>query len=475
MPTTLLSTDVLVLGSGLSGLRAAWAAKEQNQKLNVTVACLLKGPSGSSFTNRNNALGYQLLDTDDRKTTFVEEAMALGWPGFIDEKLVTILADESEPRFREMEELGLTFKRDTAGHLVRHPGCGSLEPRAVIFDDLHASFNRYSKKTTEYDCNIVTDLEILGIIVHKGIACGAWGRSTTTGRLTCIRSTSVIMALGGPAPLFHRHIAGAANPGLGYGIMADAGVTLANTAFHQFMWGRHDRSFVNPATLLAPGNVILRENGTSFSPTDQFGTPLTDLRTSRATHCPTFHDRPDTILDRTLMDNQWDDGFARIKDHSRTMEISLFAHAGNGGAVINENGETSIRNLFAIGECATGMHGANRMGGAMILATQVLGRRAGIEAANRSNTIPSIKKNDFNDICDSFAIPDQRDQETATVNTIRQGMQQFALFEKQVGIQEFRKWLKEQTQSRNRIIQLTALSALEASRPTIEETLRLEK
>jgi len=474
MSITQLNTDILVLGSGLSGLRAAWAAKEHNQNLGVTVACLREGPSGSSFTNRNNALGYQLLDTDDRKAAFVEEAMDLGWPGFIDEKLVTILANESESRFREMEGLGLAFKRNTAGHLARYPGCGSLESRAVIFDDLHASFNRYLKKTVGYNCNFLTGFEVTGLIVHKGIACGAWGRTIATGRMTAIRAKSVIIALGGPAPLFAGHIAGSANPGLGYGILANAGVALANTSCLQFMWGKRDRSFKNPSALLAPGNTILREDGTS--PADSFGTSLADLRAARSTHCPAFHDRPDTQLDRILMDNRWSDGFTRIKTNTLTIETGLFAHAGNGGAVVNENGETSIQNLFAAGECATGMHGANRMGGAMILATQVFGRRAGIEAANRADTTPLIKKNDFKEICSNIpAIAKQTDAETTAVNDIRQGMQRHALFGGQVGIQKFREWLKEKTRSEDRIVQLAALSALEASRFPIGETASARK
>lgn len=57
------------------------------------------------------------------------------------------------------------------------------------------------------------------------------------------------------------------------------------------------------------------------------------------------------------------------------------AHAGNGGAVIDAHGQTSVAGLFACGECATGMHGANRIGGAMVLATQVFGHRAGVAAA----------------------------------------------------------------------------------------------
>jgi len=466
MSITLLTTDVLILGSGLSGLRSAWAAREHNPKLGVTVACLREGPSGSSFTNRNDALGYQLLDTDDRKSSFVEEALSLGWPGFIDEKLVTILATESEPRFREMEELGLPFRRNEAGHLSRYPGCGSLEPRAVIFDDLHSAFNRYLKKTVDCNCGFLTGFEALGFITNHDEICGAWGRTPSIGRIVAVRSKSVIMALGGPAPLFPGHIAGSANPGLGYGLMSEVGVKSANTSCLQYMWGERDRSFISPAKLLAAGNLILHENSTTESPADSFGSALTELCTARSIHCPAFYHRPDTQLDRMLIDSRWADDFARIKTKDTTIEAGLFAHAGNGGAVTDENGETSLRNLFAIGECATGMHGANRMGGAMILATQVFGRRAGIEAANRAATTTLIGKKSFAKICRD--IPETAEKlgtQKGIIQKIRTGLQCHALFGGQDGILKFREWLEEKAQSEDRLVKLTALSALEASRP----------
>ena len=59
------------------------------------------------------------------------------------------------------------------------------------------------------------------------------------------------------------------------------------------------------------------------------------------------------------------------------------AHSGNGGARIDNYAQTSIPGLYAVGECASGMHGANRMGGGMVLATQVFGYAAGKNAAGK--------------------------------------------------------------------------------------------
>jgi L-aspartate oxidase len=73
------------------------------------------------------------------------------------------------------------------------------------------------------------------------------------------------------------------------------------------------------------------------------------------------------------------------------------AHATNGGASIDMNGFTGVPGLYACGECASGMHGANRIGGAMVLATQVFGARAGKAAAGYSYDTSFLRSHAFNE------------------------------------------------------------------------------
>lgn len=430
MPPALHTTDILILGSGLSGLRAAWSAQHAAPDLDVTIACLRAGPSGSSFTNRNNALGYQLLDTDEKRLAFVQEAIALAAPGFIDRKLVAILAEESEPRFRELTEFSLDFRHDNTGTMTRFTGCGSRDKRAVVFDDLTHAFNQFSKKTADYGCNILTGFECMGLLTANNTTVGVWGVDEQ-GSPVYIRAKATIMALGGPAPLFSGHIAGAANPGLSYGLLAEAGATLANTPYLQFMWGDRSGAFANPAALLAHDNTIECEDGSMLLPNSVFGETLPALLAERSIHCPFFYGQADTQIDRLLLDQRWADGFTRVRTGETTSRVALHAHAGNGGAVVDEHGETSVHNLFALGECATGMHGANRIGGAMILATQVFGHRAGIAAAARANDTPFIPENDFHDICENGCATMGTDAHAQEMKVIGQAMQYHGLPDKE--------------------------------------------
>lgn len=469
-----LVTDVLVLGGGLAGLRAALAARKAAPRLRVSVVRLREGPTGSSFANRNNALGVQLPDTDARRAAFRDEAMALGRPGLANPRLVAVLAEEGEARVREMMDLGLRFRRGSGGEPVRYPGCGSREPRAVIFDDLAHAFNQYSNKADSCGVEFITGTKVAGIVRLDGAACGAWGIDDATGEAVLVRAGAVVMALGGPAPLFARHQAGPGNPGLSLGMLAGAGVETANEPYLQFMWGREDASFLNPSALLSPGNRLLLADGTRLSPRDAVGPNLDDLRGLRALHCPVFHHRPQGVLDRLLLRARHEDGFARIETPGGVIRAGLFAHAGNGGAVVDEYGRTSLPGLFAAGECATGMHGANRLGGAMVLATQVFGRRAGLAAARHAADAVPPDMRRFRERLRADFDHAQRLEEAEkirrTMRKISHGLSRHALpggtTDDMHRLDEFRDFLSGLTTSPHRQTRLAAMTALLVSAPT---------
>ena len=111
---------------------------------------------------------------------------------------------------------------------------------------------------------------------------------------------------------------------------------------------------------------------------------FTELTQSRATHCPFAFEFPDNRLGRFVANYLLSDGSVEVVSDGATFRIAPLAHAGNGGALVDIHGRTSVPNLYACGECATGMHGANRIGGGMVLATQVFGHRAGAHAAHAS-------------------------------------------------------------------------------------------
>jgi L-aspartate oxidase len=130
------------------------------------------------------------------------------------------------------------------------------------------------------------------------------------------------------------------------------------------------------------------------------------------------------------------------------------AHAGNGGALIDEHGGTGVPGLFACGECATGMHGANRIGGAMASATQVFGKRAGEAAAEFASNAPQpLRPDPWADIKPSTP------RRPGELGELRRRMQKSAVLGGKPGLSELKAWLQERQEHASGSWELQLLSA----------------
>ncbi len=370
-------TGLLVIGAGLAGLRAALAARRTAPDLPLILACPRPGPSGSSFANRNNALGMQAPDPGD--LSFDAEVLALAAPGFADPGLAALLRQEAAARLAELAAWGLDFDRGPDGALARVPGCFSAAPRAVVFRDLGRAFERLRAEALAAGVEFRQGLEARLLLLEQGRAAGALFRAAD-GSAQAVLARAVVLAAGGPAPLFARRMDGPGNTGLSYGLLDAAGARLENSGFLQFFWNdARSGRFVSPAAVLGPGSVL---HGPDQDLRLDAGHPALALVPSRAGHCPAGYGLDDAALDELLLAQRGPDGTVRLTTAlGQEFRLECCAHAGNGGAVVDRHGQTSVAGLFACGECATGMHGANRLGGGMVLASQVFGARAGAGAA----------------------------------------------------------------------------------------------
>jgi L-aspartate oxidase len=391
-----LATDVLVLGAGLAGLRAAWAAKQAAPRARVLLVALRETPSGSSFANANNALGMQYCLDERERRAFAAEAVALAAPGRIEPGLADILANESAARLGDLEELGLAFARLPDGALRRHPGCFSASPpRAAVFSGLARAHALFLAKTTALGVAFLFNQRVLALVADEAArprrVVGALLAEPATGRPLAVAAGAVVAALGGPAPLFLFNQAGAANPGVSLALLARAGATLANVSYLQFMWAETGSGTFWPVARLAePGLTVLNDRGLAEPVPEAFGDAcLGELAAARVGHCPFGHGLPDSRLDLFLAEHIGADHAVGVGlPEGGGVRVAPMAHAGNGGAAVDESGATSVAGLYAAGECATLMHGANRLGGAMVAATQVFGARAGTAAALAAPAAP---------------------------------------------------------------------------------------
>ena len=298
------------------------------------------------------------------------------WPG------------ESRKRFEDLTGLGIAFKTDASGSPLKFSGCFSPDSRrAVVFTRLGRIHKRFVDKVAALGGGFFTGYMVSDLLAGEGRVRGALLQDESTGQWLAVQAQAVIMALGGPAPLFAFSQAGPGNPGFSLALLQRVGARLVNQGFMQFIWAEaRTRQFWPIQRLGMDGSLLrLRDGRERILPT-----ALRNQAGPRSTHCPYGHGLEDSQLDRYLMDQIGPDGMARVRDPDKGwLEVAPMAHAGNGGALINANGQTNVPGLYACGECASGMHGANRVGGAMVLATQVFGERAGRYAAARLKTLPT--------------------------------------------------------------------------------------
>ncbi len=377
--------DILILGAGLAGLRSAIAAKAVDRNLKVLVVTPRDKPSGSSFANRNQALGMQVLLTAEECGQFVSRVHGIAPPGFVNPQLTQILAMESAARFEDILRLGIVPK-SSEDALSRVPGCFLPDlSSAVIFNDLPALFQAMLEALHSLGGGFISGWEAIDLLSDTSLSepnvRGALLRNKE-GELARIRAKTVILATGGPASLFSRDVSGPASSGYTFGLLDAIGAECDNLPFVQFMWYKVQRNdFFQPALLGAKNARIRLVNGSEISLPHAYQ----DMVEMRHTHCPASYQLHDSGLDHFLVRQLDGDGTVAVSvDGANWTRIAPMAHAGNGGAVIDEHGRTTVNGLYACGECATGMHGANRIGGAMMLATQVFGARAGYGAAQHA-------------------------------------------------------------------------------------------
>lgn len=375
------STDVLVLGAGLAGLRAALSCLQSAPGLSVTVVSLSPGPAGSSFANQNDALGIHACLTDNDREAYTREVLSLNRGAWLSTPLLEIQAEESEERLRDLVVLGLPFKLEPSGALSPHASCFSpSSKRAYIFSPLGKAHACFIDRLTALGCRFADHWLPAAILGNP--ALGALLVHASGERQATVSAKAVIVALGGPGRLFAHSMAGPGVPGYGQGLLARAGAEMKNLGYLQYMWGMvPDKTFWQPAVLAAGGYHVIRPDGRVVRPEDEIA-GFQEICAQRGGHCPYGHGLDDSVLDLFLAKALNQDATVTIDTPGNGYaRVAPMAHASNGGAVIDVNAETSVPGLLACGECATGMHGSNRLGGAMVLATQVFGHRAGVRAA----------------------------------------------------------------------------------------------
>ena len=181
--------------------------------------------------------------------------------------------------------------------------------------------------------------------------------------------------------------------GAGYALAHGAGAALANMEFIQFAMGlkkNGTRQFLPYGQLDQPDKIVNSSGSDILERFPPDGGQRSEAVNLRRTHMPFSCRDSSGLVDIAVAEARQSDKYLYWNDggtNGDRFEVDHFAHAFNGGVKINAKAESTVAGLYAAGEVATGAHGADRIGGCMMTATQVFGQRAGHFAARRAARI----------------------------------------------------------------------------------------
>lgn len=403
--------DVLVIGAGAAGIRAALEpAAAGLRTLMVTKGRF--GYSGATFYAKTPGWGMQAVvgETEgDSPEEHVAEIREAG-QGMEDPGLARILAEEAPARFRDLLSYGVPFLA-REGQPLKMVGCFSRRPRAMAAIGMDSIRSALVGRVVGSGCHVREGYHVFALVKHSGRCVGAlaWTRDGVVG----IRARAVVLASGGATQVYPLGLSGGEATGDGYVLGLNAGATLANMEFIQILFAitrpipkvlLSERVFTHLPRMLNAGG---REFLSDYLPQ---GTKVEEVLRVRSTHGPFSAGLPSRWVDiavasemaagrgfpsggvllqlpeSLLRDDRWySSSWVRWVtslgvDLRQGLVVAPFAQAFNGGLVIGPDAGTGVPGLYAAGEVAAGPHGADRLGGNMIAATQVFGFRAGHSA-----------------------------------------------------------------------------------------------
>jgi len=409
-------SNVLIIGSGGAGLRAAIEAKMAG--VEVTVIGKRKKEDVHTVLAAggiNAALGN--VDPKDNWQQHFADTMIEGYL-LSDPRTVELMAKESPDLVREIHEWGANFATLPDGRLdQRYFGAhtyrrtcysGDYTGRSILFSLI--------KKAQELKIPIHDSQYVTELLVRDKTCFGAMTFDINTGERTVFLADSVILAAGGHTRIWRKSSSRRnENTGDGFYLALKAGCTLTDMEQVQF----HPTGMVIPETIAGSlvteavrgeGGHLKNSKGERFmakydpermelSTRDKVAMAnYTEIMEGRGTenegvYLDISHREKDFIIEKLpRMYRKFLDTL--MLDISKSpMEVAPTAHYSMGGVLVSpEEHATNIEGLYAAGEVAGGLHGANRLGGNSLAEILIFGKRAGRAAADRSiNLLKQIR------------------------------------------------------------------------------------
>ena len=410
-----ITTDVLIIGSGGAGSRAAIEVDDAGLKA-IIVSKGLSFRSGCTGMAEGgyNAV-FKAVDKDDSIDAHIYDTLK-GGSYLNDKKLVEILVNESPKRLIDLENYGALFDRQESGEIDQRPFGGQSYRRTCYQGDRTGAelLNALKEEIIRRDIECIEEVMITSLVTDKNQVIGATGLNLKDSSLIYFKAKSTILASGGAGQLYPVTSNTFQKNGDGFAIAYRAGANLVDMEQVQF----HPTGMVSPKSkrgvlvteaVRAEGGHLINSEGERFM--SKYAPEKMELATrdvvARSIYQEIIEGRgtenggvyldishvDDDHIDEVLetMVIQFENIGMDIK--SGPIEVAPTAHHFMGGLKINPDASSSLKNLFGAGEVCGGVHGANRLGGNALADTQVFGKIAG-ESASKAAKNTELKTND---------------------------------------------------------------------------------
>ena len=410
-----ISTDVLIIGSGGAGSRAAIEVDESGLKATIVSKGLSFRSGCTGMAEGGYNAVFKTVDKDDSIEAHMEDTLK-GGSYLNDKKLVEILVNESPKRLIDLENYGALFDRQESGQINQRPFGGQTYRRTCYQGDRTGAelLNALKEEIIKRDIECIEEVMITSLITDGNQVIGATGLDLKDSSLIYFKAKSVILASGGAGQLFPVTSNTFQKNGDGFAIAYRAGANLIDMEQIQF----HPTGMVKPETkkgvlvteaVRAEGGKLINKDGERFMP--KYAPEKMELATrdvvARSIYQEIIEGRGTESGGVYLDISHLDDDYIEEKLETMVLqfenvgvdikhepiEVAPTAHHFMGGLKIDTDASTSLENLFGAGEVCGGVHGANRLGGNALADTQVFGKIAG-ESASKVAKESEIKTND---------------------------------------------------------------------------------
>ena len=396
----MLEHDVLVIGAGLAGMRAALAASKNGSD----VAVISKVHPVRSHSNAaQGGINAALTDRGDSWEDHAFDTIK-GSDYLADQNAVEVMCQEAGGEVIAMEHMGVIFNRGEDGRLGTRAFGGQRQARTFFVADFtgQALLHVLYEQTMKTGVRVYEEWFVLSLIIQDGECSGAIVLEIKTGEIEIIKAKAVIIATGGLGRVFEPSTNAMVCTGDGMALAYKAGAPLMDMEMVQY----HPTTLKSNGALMSEGArgegaYLINSNGDRFM--EKYAPNMMELASrdvvSRAEQTEINEGRgidDCVLLDCRHLGNQViNEKLSQIRDLARDFADADMAtepvpirpgmHYQMGGIKTDINGATNIPGLYAAGECAcVSVHGGNRLGANSLLDTLVFGNRAGINASNLS-------------------------------------------------------------------------------------------